>query len=53
MNILASSLKSKSKQQVLENLHNIRNGFSRDILRHMALALCKSHEPDALVGLQQ
>ncbi|XP_037497644.1 uncharacterized protein LOC105631693 isoform X3 [Jatropha curcas] len=55
-NLLASSFKDKSRPQVSENLHNIRERFSGDILRvlrHMALALCKSHEPEALVGLQQ
>ncbi|EEF43338.1 conserved hypothetical protein [Ricinus communis] len=55
-NLLALSLKDKSRPQAFENLHNIRDRFTGDIwrvLRHMALALCKNHEPEALVGLQQ
>lgn len=55
-NLVASALKDNSWGQAAENLHNIRGRFSRDIsrvLRHMALALCKSHEPQALIGLQQ
>lgn len=55
-NLVASALKEKSRAQLAENLHNIRARFSGDILRvlrHMALALCKSHEPDALIGLQK
>ncbi|XP_059443210.1 uncharacterized protein LOC132175321 isoform X2 [Corylus avellana] len=54
--LVASALKEKSRAQLSENLHNIRARFSGDILRvlrHMALALCKSHEPDALIGLQK
>uniref|UniRef100_A0A2P2LS66 non-specific serine/threonine protein kinase n=2 Tax=Rhizophora mucronata TaxID=61149 RepID=A0A2P2LS66_RHIMU len=55
-NLLAASLKDKSRAQVSENLHNFRDKFSGDILRvlrHMALALCKNHESEALIGLQQ
>ncbi|XP_057992028.1 uncharacterized protein LOC110665069 isoform X4 [Hevea brasiliensis] len=55
-NLWASSLKEKSRPHMSENLHNIRDKFSGDILRvlrHMALALCKNHEPEALVGLRQ
>ncbi|XP_065854905.1 uncharacterized protein [Euphorbia lathyris] len=55
-NLMTSSLKDKSRSQLAENLHTIRDKFSRDILRvlqHMSLALCKSQEPQALVGLQQ
>ncbi|KAF5727229.1 hypothetical protein HS088_TW22G00918 [Tripterygium wilfordii] len=54
--LVGSSLKDKSRAQVAENLHTIRNKFSGDILRvlrHMALALCKNHEPEALIGLQK
>ncbi|KAJ8747586.1 hypothetical protein K2173_014542 [Erythroxylum novogranatense] len=53
--LLGSSLKEKSRMHLPENLRNIRDKFSGDvlrILRHMALALCKSHEPEALIGLQ-
>lgn len=55
-NIVASALKEKSRAQVADNLYNIKGRFSTDILRvlrHMALALCKSHESEALVGLQK
>lgn len=55
-NVVASALKEKSRAQIADNLHNIRGRFSADILRvlrHMALALCKNHESEALVGLQK
>ncbi|XP_077233177.1 uncharacterized protein LOC143875497 [Tasmannia lanceolata] len=54
--LLASAFKDKPRTQIAENLHNIRARYSRDvlrILRHAALALCRSHEPEALVGLQK
>lgn len=55
-NIVASALKEKSRAQIADYLHNNRGKFSVDIMRvlhHMALALCKSHESEALVGLQK
>ncbi|XP_050232487.1 uncharacterized protein LOC126681128 isoform X2 [Mercurialis annua] len=55
-NLLTSSLKDKSRSQASENLHNIRDRLSGDVLRvlrFMALALCKNSEPEALIGLQQ
>ncbi|PSS26075.1 Serine/threonine-protein kinase [Actinidia chinensis var. chinensis] len=55
-NLVASALNDKPMAQVAENLHNIKGRFSEDIvrvLRHMALALCKSHESEALIGLQK
>ncbi|BBH09489.1 target of rapamycin, partial [Prunus dulcis] len=55
-NLVASALNEKSRSQVTENLHNIRGRFSADILRvvrHMALALCKTHESEALHGLEK
>lgn len=55
-NLVSSALKEKSRAQVAENPHNIRGRYSADILRvlhHMALALCKSHESEALIGLQK
>ncbi|PQQ21883.1 serine/threonine-protein kinase SMG1 [Prunus yedoensis var. nudiflora] len=55
-NLVASSLNEKSRSQVTENLHNMRGRFSADILRvvrHMALALCKTHESEALHGLEK
>lgn len=55
-NLVLSTTKDKSRAQVAEFLHNIRGRFSGDILRvlrHMALALCKSHESEALFGLQK
>lgn len=55
-NLVASALKEKSRAQLAENLHTVSDRFSGDILRvlrHMALALCKIHESDALRGLQK
>ncbi|CAL9022136.1 unnamed protein product [Prunus brigantina] len=55
-NLVASALNEKSRSQVTENLHNIRGRFSADILRvvrHMALALCQTHESEALHGLEK
>lgn len=54
--VLSSSLKDKSRAQASENLHSIRDRLFGDILRvlqHIALALCRSHEPKALIGLHQ
>ncbi|PKA52181.1 Serine/threonine-protein kinase TOR [Apostasia shenzhenica] len=39
-----------------ENYQNIREKFAGDILKvlqHASLALCKCHEPEALIGLQK
>lgn len=55
-NLVASALRDKSRTQVAENLQNIRDRFSEEILRVvrlMALALCKRREPEALVGVQK
>ncbi|KAF5448742.1 hypothetical protein F2P56_029247 [Juglans regia] len=55
-NLVTSALKEKSRSQLAENLNTIRDRFYGDILRvvrHMALALCKIREPDALSGLQK
>nr|XP_011458374.1 PREDICTED: serine/threonine-protein kinase SMG1-like [Fragaria vesca subsp. vesca] len=55
-NLVTSALNDKSRVQVTEHLHNIKGRFSADILRvlrHMALALCKTHESEALVGLEK
>lgn len=55
-NLVASSLKDKSRAQVTENIQNIRGRFSGDILRilrHMSLALCRNHQSEALMGLQK
>ncbi|KAF9684246.1 hypothetical protein SADUNF_Sadunf04G0097900 [Salix dunnii] len=54
--VLSSSLKDKSRAQASENLQSIRDRLFGDILRvlqHIALALCRSHEPKALIGLHQ
>ncbi|KAJ0087805.1 hypothetical protein Patl1_32983 [Pistacia atlantica] len=54
--LVASALKDKPRAQVTGNLHNLRSRYSGDILQviqHMALALCKSHESEALFGLQK
>ncbi|KAL2477059.1 uncharacterized protein Fot_46073 [Forsythia ovata] len=55
-NLVASALTEKSRVHLTENLHNIRGRYAGDILRilqHMALALCKNYEPEALVGLEK
>lgn len=55
-NLVASALNDKSRVQVTEHLHNIKGRFSADImrvLRHMALALCRTHESEALIGLEK
>ncbi|KAM7482555.1 hypothetical protein LguiB_007138 [Lonicera macranthoides] len=55
-NLVASTLKDKSRAQMNESLHNVKVRFVGDILRvlrHMALALSKNREPEALVGLQK
>lgn len=55
-NLVSSALKDKTRAQVTENLHNVRARYSGDILnvvRHMALALCKCHQAEALIGLQK
>lgn len=55
-NLVLSHMKENFNLQVGENFHNNKNKFIRDILRvlrHMTLALCKSHEAEALVGLQK
>lgn len=55
-NLVASALKDKPRAQAAENLHSLRSRYSGEILRvvqHMALALCKSHESEALFGLQK
>ncbi|KAL7583725.1 hypothetical protein Lser_V15G45780 [Lactuca serriola] len=54
--LLGSSMKDKSRTQVIENLQNMKSRFLGDILRvlrHMTLSLCKNHEPEALIGLQK
>ncbi|XP_043708136.1 uncharacterized protein LOC122657486 isoform X2 [Telopea speciosissima] len=55
-NLVAAALKDKSWGQVSENHRNLRSRFAGDVLRvlqHAALALCRSHEPEALIGLQK
>ncbi|KAL3515228.1 hypothetical protein ACH5RR_022130 [Cinchona calisaya] len=55
-NFVASSLNDNSRVQVNEVLQSLRGRFDGDILRvvrHMALALCRNHEPEALTGLQK
>ncbi|KAK4284645.1 hypothetical protein QN277_001447 [Acacia crassicarpa] len=54
-NLSMSALKEKPRAQVAENFHNIRGRYKGDVLkvlRHMSLALCRSHEPESLIGLQ-
>ncbi|ESW03895.1 hypothetical protein PHAVU_011G050300 [Phaseolus vulgaris] len=55
-NLSVSALKEKSRTQVTDNLHNIRGRYRGDVLkvlRHVSLALCKSSDPDSLIGLQK
>lgn len=55
-NLSVSALKEKPRAQVTDNLNNIRGRNKGDILkviRHISLALCKSSEPDSLIGLQK
>ncbi|PON53043.1 Serine/threonine protein kinase [Trema orientale] len=55
-NLVTLALKDKSRAHVADHLHSIKSRFSMDImkvLRHMALALCKSHESEALIGLHK
>ncbi|KAK6946177.1 Serine/threonine-protein kinase SMG1 [Dillenia turbinata] len=55
-NLVVPTFKDKARLQVAENLQNNRERSCGDILsivRHMALALCRSHESEALVGLQK
>ncbi|VFQ78326.1 unnamed protein product [Cuscuta campestris] len=55
-NLVASSMREKSRAQLADNLQNIRGRLSGDVmrvLRHITLALSKSHEPEALIGIQK
>ncbi|WJX45533.1 Serine/threonine-protein kinase smg1 [Trifolium repens] len=55
-NLSVSALKENPRGQVTDNIHNIRARNKGDILRvlrHISLALCKSAEPDSLIGLQK
>jgi len=55
-NLSVLALKEKSRTQVTDNLHNIRGRYRGDVLkvlRHVSLALCKSSDPDSLIGLQK
>ncbi|KAG0477675.1 hypothetical protein HPP92_012394 [Vanilla planifolia] len=54
-NPVALAFRDKS-QGATENFHNLRNRFAGDImkiLQRASLALCKIHEPEALIGLQR
>ena len=54
-NLSVLYLKEKSRAQVTD-IHNIGRRYRGDILkvlRHISLALCKSSEPDSLIGLQK
>ncbi|XP_031125880.1 serine/threonine-protein kinase SMG1-like [Ipomoea triloba] len=55
-NLVALSMRDKSRAQVNESLHSIRVRFAGDImrvLRHIALALSKNHEPEVLIGIKK
>ncbi|KAM6559139.1 hypothetical protein CsatA_028378 [Cannabis sativa] len=55
-NVVALSLKDNSRAHIADHLHSIKSRFSMDIMKvlhHMALALCKSHESEALIGLHK
>ncbi|XP_060168321.1 uncharacterized protein LOC132599114 isoform X2 [Lycium barbarum] len=52
--LVVSAIKDKSKVLVAENIHNVRARYAADILRvlrHICLAFCKTHEPEALIGI--
>ncbi|KAI0503534.1 hypothetical protein KFK09_014468 [Dendrobium nobile] len=54
-NLAASTFKDKT-QGIPENLQILRGTFAGDVLKvlqHASLALCKSREPEALIGLQK
>ncbi|XP_022634053.1 serine/threonine-protein kinase SMG1 isoform X2 [Vigna radiata var. radiata] len=55
-NLSVSTLKEKSRTQVTDNLHNIRGRYKGDVLkvlRDVSLALCKSSDPESLIGLEK
>ncbi|KAM3220199.1 hypothetical protein P3S67_019940 [Capsicum chacoense] len=54
-NLVVSAIKDKSRVQLTENIHNVRARYAADILRvlrHICLAFCKTHEPEALIGIR-
>ncbi|KAM0938032.1 putative non-specific serine/threonine protein kinase [Dioscorea sansibarensis] len=54
-NLVASTMKDNACG-TSENVHTLRSRLARDVLkvlRHAALALSRSHEPEALAGLQK
>lgn len=54
-NLVSSTFKDKTRGAQVSESHRLRVKLASDVLtvlRHVALALCRSHEPDALVGLQ-
>ncbi|KAJ0981772.1 hypothetical protein J5N97_010027 [Dioscorea zingiberensis] len=56
-NLVASTMKDKARgTPASENIHTLRSRLAGDVLkvlRHVALALCRSHEPEALAGLKK
>ncbi|XP_075074220.1 uncharacterized protein LOC107823315 [Nicotiana tabacum] len=53
--LVTSAIKDRSRVEVTENIHNVRARYAADILRvlrHICLAFCKTHEPEALIGIQ-
>ncbi|XP_039136945.1 uncharacterized protein LOC120274475 isoform X1 [Dioscorea cayenensis subsp. rotundata] len=56
-NLVASTMRDNARgTQTSENVHTLRFRLAGDVLkvlRHAALALSKSHEPEALAGLQK
>ncbi|CAN6447682.1 unnamed protein product [Victoria cruziana] len=55
-NTVVSALKDKHWGQVPESFHQHQAKTTEEvlkILRYASLAMCRSHEPDALVGLQK
>ncbi|KAK7264351.1 hypothetical protein RJT34_31958 [Clitoria ternatea] len=55
-NLSVSALKEKSRSQATDNLHSMRARYRVDvlkILRHLSLALCRTSDPDSLIGLQK
>ncbi|KAF3786353.1 Serine/threonine-protein kinase [Nymphaea thermarum] len=55
-NTVMSALKDKHRGQVAEGLRQHRAKNTEEVLkvlRYVSLAMCRSHDPDALVGLQE
>ncbi|KAL5704997.1 non-specific serine/threonine protein kinase [Ranunculus cassubicifolius] len=52
-NLVMTTSKDKSRIQIMENFRSKYSGDILRVLRHAALALCRSREPEALIGLEK